>query len=169
MQKARHQFAKAIFFEFLFYCLVGTAAWAIADRCALSGLDRSFYADVGNRWSSRIVGIIAGLIVVANGYFVYRIKRAGRRDMFALGVLIFTGGLASLYFLPTRLTVIGLGAVIGAALLFWILRALYAGARWSLRKTWAGLSWPFRKAFGRKTVDVTDPPEQTKTVSSDTH
>lgn len=137
LKKPLRAFAVVSLVELILVLVVGTAAWAIAKH-DFASLDRSFFDGMRTELYAKIVGVLVALIAGANlvGVAVTLIK--GEKPI-AFAMLVMAGAIASLFFLPMRFTVFGLG---GLGALFVSLKLAHA--------LWRAVSWPFRKLFGRK-------------------
>jgi hypothetical protein len=135
-------------------CLAAaTASWAIADH-DLATLDRTFRQGARTEKHAFVMMIILGAVVALNlvGMAITFIK--GYKSV-AYASLLVTAGLASLFFLPVRVSVYGFAGMIAAYIAFLVLKLV-----------WAMASWPFKRIFRRKpkegetkTPAVPEPPK----------
>jgi hypothetical protein len=127
---------RALFFlssiELALYLLIATVAWAVADH-DLASLQSSFFSDVQTRLHAQILAGVQVLFLLVNAVTFFRIMRSGEKSVAVAGALVALG-VAALFFLPTYVSVYGLGGLIGLAIAVKIL-----GLAWKL------LSWPFRR------------------------
>ena len=132
---------RALFFlssiELVLYLVVATVAWAVADH-DLATLQSSFFSDVQTRLHAQILGGVQIVIFLVNALMFLRIMREGEKTVAIAGAAVALGVVA-LYFLPTAVSVYGLGGLLGLVIL------------------WKIVSWPFKKIFGRKAKDADAP------------
>jgi hypothetical protein len=127
---------RALFFlsaiEIAVYLLVATVAWAVADH-DLATLQSSFFQDVQTRLHAQIMAGVQGLILLVNVLMFIKILKHGEKHIAIFGLFV-AAAVASLYFVPTFVSVYGLGGLLGL-LVVWKALALL----------WKGLTWPFRR------------------------
>lgn len=151
LKKPLRAFALFAAIEAVLYLAAATAAWAFVWRDQ-AGLDQAYFASVGSRLASQVVGGVLGLCVLINLVGALVIVRRGEKPVAAF-IVLMTAGLASLFFLPIRFSVYGFGGLVG----------LFAAYK-LLRGFWKALIWLPKKLFRRTPKDAKPVPQATATV-----
>lgn len=151
LKKPLRAFALFAAVEAVLYLLAATVAWAVVWRSS-AGLDQAYFATVGAKLASQIVGGVLGLCVAINLVAALVILRRGEKPV-AIVISLMTAGLASLYFLPVRFSVYGLGGILGLLIAYKLLRVF-----------WSALTWLPKKIFRRTPKDAKPVPQATAAV-----
>lgn len=104
--------------EIIVYTFLATVAWAIGSH-DVKGLNDSYYGSP-DLMQARIIAFIQVSILVFNVVMLSKIAATGE-TMVALLSLIMAAAVASLFFLSTKVSVYGLGAMSGAAIIMTLL------------------------------------------------